>query len=201
MLQTQSITPICSPHHLYLFHIGVASEQFARRLSGVPHRQAAYEVLRKVSNTPDGPGAYKVAFASSALWHKGALEPVLAAFQAITWDTDLKFGALGKLLQEILENWRKVIIFSERLPTVVYLDEGLGQAFPDLASIACTVTRTAHNRLQNVCLIWGSPRSSSVARQTYRTGPSDPGHNPNSDKGGTTRCLAPAAGQSDSRGR
>jgi len=62
----------------------------------------------------------------------------------MTWDEDVKFVALRRLVEGILDAGRKVIIFCERVPTVDYLAVGLAQVFPERASIASTVIQTAH---------------------------------------------------------
>lgn len=128
-----------SPHPIRRTVIEVAA-----RIAWSSSPWALREVLRKTVNTPGGPGAYTVTFVAPQQERRRIFDPLLARLDTMTWEDDVKFMALRQLLDGILASGRKVIIFCERLPTAVYLAEGLAHAFADRASIACTVIRTAH---------------------------------------------------------
>lgn len=109
---------------------------------------ALHEVLKKVVNTPNGPGSYSVHFAYSRDNRRRAIDPILATLEAMRWEDDIKFAALCTLLQDILSSGRKAFVFCERLPTVVYLAQGIARALPTLAKIAWTVDQSPNGRYQ-----------------------------------------------------
>jgi hypothetical protein len=60
------------------------------------------------------------------------LTPILERLVAINYRQDEKFWTLCKILHEAKACKRKVVIFTERHATAVYLAEGLSQEIPDL---------------------------------------------------------------------
>lgn len=63
---------------------------------------------------------------------EGILMPIREQLKVITWEDDKKFQTLHLLLQEAQQKGRKVIIFTERHATGVYLEESLAKAMPSL---------------------------------------------------------------------
>lgn len=63
---------------------------------------------------------------------EGILTPIREQLKVITWKDDKKFQTLHLLLQQAQQEGRKVIIFTERHATGVYLEESLAKAMPSL---------------------------------------------------------------------
>ncbi len=69
------------------------------------------------------------------------LTPILEQLEVLTYRRDEKFLTLCKYLREAYDQQRKVIIFTERHTTAVYLEESLARKMPQL-SIANVSRRT-----------------------------------------------------------
>lgn len=63
---------------------------------------------------------------------KSILRPIQTQLKTLTWENDEKFQTLRYLLQKAKQDGRKVIIFTERHATGIYLQESLAKAMPDL---------------------------------------------------------------------
>lgn len=60
------------------------------------------------------------------------LSPILTALREQEYQDDVKFQTLCRLLQEFRRDGRKVIVFTERHATALYLEKGLRQEIPEL---------------------------------------------------------------------
>lgn len=119
--------------------------EVAARVAWSSSPWALREVLRKTLDTPGGPRAYKVSFLVPQEERQRLFGPILAHLETMIWEDDIKFMALCQILGDILVRGNKVIIFCERIPTAVYLADGLAHAFPSQARIACSIARTLHD--------------------------------------------------------
>lgn len=63
---------------------------------------------------------------------EAVLMPIREQLKAITWKEDKKFQTLHLLLEQARQDGRKVIVFTERHATGVYLQESLNKAMPTL---------------------------------------------------------------------
>jgi superfamily II DNA or RNA helicase len=84
---------------------------------------------------------YKVVFKRSAEKRKELLQPILDQIQKYDTRTDPKFQTLLFYLEAFKKENRKVIIFTERQSTAVYLEEALSRRLP-LVKVGCTVKAT-----------------------------------------------------------
>jgi len=85
--------------------------------------------------------SYDVAFIHSEEYRTRWLEPLLREIDAMPYAMDTKFQALQHLLQDFQKRGEKVVIFTERLATALYLEKGLAAALPGL-KVANSVERT-----------------------------------------------------------
>ena len=77
-------------------------------------------------------GAYEVDFVRSEKERKRVLGRISADLDQFTYDDDAKLVALCHFLEHFRETDQKVIIFTERLATAVYLEKALGKLLPNL---------------------------------------------------------------------
>lgn len=83
-------------------------------------------------------GVYKVKFVSSETQRKQELQPINNYLERLTLYEDHKLLQLCKELDKQVQIRRKVIVFSEQLATVAYLETALAQLRPQL-KVGCTV--------------------------------------------------------------
>jgi hypothetical protein len=83
---------------------------------------------------------HKVVFKSSQEERQLKLEPILKKLEAMTFEDDLKFMLVFKLVKESFERREKVVIFSERYATTGYLEQGLKHLLPQ-ARVVSSVKR------------------------------------------------------------
>jgi len=88
---------------------------------------ALREVIRQTID-----GTYEAKFIYSEETRGQALEPILQALQQLDYHQDAKFMALCYYLRQCRDQGRKVVVFTERLATAVYLEQALAQEIPDL---------------------------------------------------------------------
>lgn len=84
-------------------------------------------------------GTYTEDWVRSEEAQTAVLTPILEQLQALTYQQDEKFWTLRKILAEAKQHDRKVVIFTERHATAVYLAEGLSETLP--GSKIATVSR------------------------------------------------------------
>ena len=97
---------------------------------------ALSEVLQKMLNH-----TYNEKWVKPEKKREEILAPILAQLTSLTYQQDEKFVTLCKYLREANSVQRKVIIFTERHATAVYLEEGLAREMPQL-SVADVSRRT-----------------------------------------------------------
>lgn len=87
-------------------------------------------------------GDYRVDFDRSEERRRAVLEPILTRLQQMTPDKDQKFVQLTRIVETHTAQEQRVLIFTSRHATAVYLADALAQAFPHL-QIATTSVREA----------------------------------------------------------
>ncbi len=100
--------------------------------------------LESIADTPGGKNSYqlnKLKFTFPRQQREEILAPIITKLKNFNYSNDIKILALSKILEKALKNQQKVIIFSERRPTVVYLYQTLESKFPNL-KIAATVEKS-----------------------------------------------------------
>jgi len=85
--------------------------------------------------------SYNVQFKLSDERRREMLEPVLERLTGISAQDDAKLMQLIRFLRKFKQDGRKVILFTERLSTAVYLEEALRSEAPEIA-VANTVAQT-----------------------------------------------------------
>ena len=91
---------------------------------------ALHEVVQK---TLDGTySEEKIQWVKDRETQTAVLTPILEQLQALTHRQDEKFWTLCKILREAQQGNRKVVVFTERHATAVYLAEGLASEMPEL---------------------------------------------------------------------
>ncbi len=85
--------------------------------------------------------SYKVRFKLSAERRLELLQPVLDRLSGMSIQEDAKLKQLVSFLQEFKQAGRKVILFTERLSTAIYLEESLQAEAPDVL-VANSVAQT-----------------------------------------------------------
>jgi superfamily II DNA or RNA helicase len=98
---------------------------------------ALREVIEKTID-----GSYNVEFVRSPKERASVLGPLLEQLESENYNYDEKFKALLQCLNIYVKQQQKVIIFTERLATAIYLQDMLLRAEPHL-KIANTVRKTA----------------------------------------------------------
>lgn len=84
---------------------------------------------------------YKVDFTYRENYRERWLRPILNEMDQFSYQDDTKFQALRRLLEDHREEGRKVVVFTERLATALYLEEGLAAELPELR-VANAVEKT-----------------------------------------------------------
>ncbi len=104
---------------------------------------ALQDILESIADTPGKKGykLEKLDFKFSRQQREEFLAPIITKLKNFNYSNDIKILALSKILEKALKNQQKVIIFSERRPTVVYLYQTLESKFPNL-KIAATVEKS-----------------------------------------------------------
>jgi hypothetical protein len=106
---------------------------------------ALREVIEKTINTPDrtlgGANAYRVKFKIPQAERQRVLQPILNRLRSLKFTDDFKLLALSTIIETCIKQGSKIIVFSERLPTAVYLQKGLKTLVPGLRTFS-TVERT-----------------------------------------------------------
>jgi len=125
--------PISKDHFNILVKISWASSPLALR-----------GMLEKIADTPGGENSYeleKLDFILPPEQRAAFLKPIITKLKKFDDSNDTKINALSDILKKAVENQQKVIIFSERRPTVVYLHKKLESRFPNL-KIAVTIEKS-----------------------------------------------------------
>lgn len=86
--------------------------------------------------------SYQVKFKLSAERRRETLQPVLERLTGMSAQDDAKLMQLVNFLQQFKQDGRKVILFTERLSTAIYLEEALQTEAPEIA-VANTVMQTS----------------------------------------------------------
>uniref|UniRef100_UPI0025CC58D2 C-terminal helicase domain-containing protein n=1 Tax=Okeania sp. SIO2F4 TaxID=2607790 RepID=UPI0025CC58D2 len=105
---------------------------------------ALQDILESIADTPGGENSYeleKLEFIFSPQERKAFLKPILTKLKKFDDSNDFKINGLSNIIEKAAENQQKVIIFSERRPTVFYLYEKLESRFPNL-KIAVTIEKS-----------------------------------------------------------
>ncbi len=105
---------------------------------------ALQDILESIADTPGGENSYKLEkleFIFSPQERKAFLKPIITKLKKFDDSNNFKINGLSKFIKKAAENQQKVIIFSERRPTVFYLYEKLESRFPDL-KIAATIEKS-----------------------------------------------------------
>lgn len=119
-----------------------------------------------VEKTIKEKGGYDYPFVYSIADRQKALTPLLNDLENIEYDDDEKFGTLLVLVRELRKGGHKILIFSERLITAVYIEKGLQSAMPELR-IANTVEQHRNKFIQKdfqdvyPLMVGFAPRSNS----------------------------------------
>jgi superfamily II DNA or RNA helicase len=119
-----------------------------------------------VEKTIQEKGGYEYPFIYNLEERKKALVPLLIELNKMKYEDDEKFMTLLLLVRELRKAGHKILIFSERLITAVYIEKGLQTANPNLR-IANTVTSNASEYIQKDfqevyhLMIGFAPRSNS----------------------------------------
>ncbi len=100
---------------------------------------ALHEVIANVLGV--GRETYNVSYVRSPEEQQKALEPILDQLRNLTVAEDAKLRWLCTELDQLCGNGGKVIVFSEQLATVVYLEQALATLVPSL-KVACTVKQS-----------------------------------------------------------
>lgn len=77
-------------------------------------------------------GTYEVEFIRTLEERATILKPILDRLIALPYQQDEKFMTLCKYLRQFREQGQKVVVFTERLATAVYLERNLAEAMPEL---------------------------------------------------------------------
>ena len=88
--------------------------------------------LREVLTQTIEEDGYRVKFLKSKQQRSDRLQPILVALDAFGYEDDAKFQALLHFLRLFHAQGQKTLIFTERLTTAVYLENGLRGTFPEL---------------------------------------------------------------------
>ncbi len=83
---------------------------------------------------------YKVTFKKSVSSRREKLDPILSKIHSFDLNDDPKFKALEELIKRMRRENRKVIIFTERLSTAIYLEQGINRCLPAI-QVANTVKK------------------------------------------------------------
>lgn len=108
---------------------------------------ALREVIEKTINTPSGVNAYKVKFKIPRTERQRVLQPILSQLESLKFADDWKLISLSTIIQSYARQGIKVLVFTERLPTAVYLRRGLKNLVPSLR-IFCTVEETSDGKFK-----------------------------------------------------
>lgn len=103
--------------------------------------RALREIIERTINTPGGANAYKVKFKIPQVERQRVLQPILERLASLKYADDFKLLALSKILKGYARQNVKVVVFSERVTTAVYLQQGLKFLASDLRTY-CTVEQT-----------------------------------------------------------
>ncbi len=98
-----------------------------------------------------GRETYNVTYVCSLEERQKALEPILDQLRNLTYAEDAKLCWLCAELKQLCRSGGKVIVFSEQLATVAYLEQALATLVPSL-KVACTVKRSdqqSQKKMQN----------------------------------------------------
>ncbi len=120
------------------------------KLSWASSAPALQGVLESVADTPGGTNSYKldkIEFRISRKDREKLLKPLINKLRKLHPSKDIKILALSRILERVLENQQKVIIFCERRPTVVHLYNKLQSIFPSL-NIAATIEESEDHQYQ-----------------------------------------------------
>jgi superfamily II DNA or RNA helicase len=97
---------------------------------------ATREVIANVLNV--GRENYRVTYVCSPEMQREALQPILKQLEHLSFPNDVKLRWLAAELQKLCAAGNKVIVFSEQLWTVLYLEAGLARLAPTI-KLASTV--------------------------------------------------------------
>lgn len=103
------------------------------KLSWASSPLSLMDILQNIADTPGGVNSYeleKMEFIVSRPERETMLEPIINGLKTLS--QDYKLVALSKILENAIQDKRKVIIFCERRATVVYLHDKLTSIFPSL---------------------------------------------------------------------
>ena len=105
---------------------------------------ALQDILESIADTPGGKNSYtldRLEFIFSRQQRAAFLKPIITKLKNFDDINDLKINGLSKIIKKAAKNQQKIIIFSERRPTVFYLYEKLESRFPNL-KIAATIEKS-----------------------------------------------------------
>lgn len=98
--------------------------------------EALNYALTKVVNTPNGKNSHDVIFELSVAERLKKIQPILKKLKNLDISEDKKLLVLIKIIQKIHDNGNKIIIFCERLATVVYLEKTIKKFIPSIKIFA-----------------------------------------------------------------
>jgi superfamily II DNA or RNA helicase len=104
-------------------------------------------LLERVLDTPGGVNKYpKAIFSASLEERERIILPIVAALKQKSFKQDEKLWALLKyILTPNLREGKKVIIFCERVATVLFLEQGIGELMPEARVVATIDEYTKDN--------------------------------------------------------
>jgi superfamily II DNA or RNA helicase len=124
---------------------------------------ALREVINKTISENEG---YEYPFTYSREEREKELKPILESLSKMKYEDDEKFMQLFMLVKKLRQDNHKILIFSERLPTSVYIAKALQKFIPELR-IANTVRQNGNEFLQKdfpevqSLMVGFAPRSNS----------------------------------------
>ncbi|MBD2732243.1 DEAD/DEAH box helicase family protein [Nostoc sp. FACHB-892] len=132
-----------TPHPIYRKNI-----ETQVKISWGSSPEALLSLLERVVDTPGGLKEFDFAkkgtstFKFSKTERQQVLNPIIKKLKELTFEHDLKLQTLVRILKELhaKKEKEKVIVFCERLPTAVYLEQGLAKLMPELRVFSTIVS-------------------------------------------------------------
>lgn len=138
-----------TPHPIYRKNI-----ETQVKISWGSSPEALLSLLERVVDTPEGLKEFDFAkkgtstFKFSRTERQQVLNPIIKELRELAFEHDLKLQTLVRILEELHAKKEKVIVFCERLPTAVYLEQGLAQLMPELR-VFSTIVRVQSQKIDN----------------------------------------------------
>jgi hypothetical protein len=140
-----------TPHPIYRKNI-----ETQVKISWGSSPEALLSLLERVVDTPEGLKEFDFAkkgtstFKFSITERQQVLNPIIKELRELAFEHDLKLQTLVRILEELhaKKEKEKVIVFCERLPTAVYLEQGLAQLMPELR-VFSTIVRVQSQKIDN----------------------------------------------------